>query len=99
MKGRAKRLSLTDRLCEYSSFLKYNTVETGKTEKRKRMEKIISTAIENELTDRQKDCLRYYYYDGMRVDDIAGIMGLRPTTVYKHIRLAKKALKKCAAYL
>ena len=99
MRNRAKRLSLTDSLCEYSSYLKYKSVDTGKSEKRRRMEKIISTAIEHELTKRQKDCLHYYYFVGMRVEDIAQMMGLRPTTVYKHLRLAKKALKKCAVYL
>ena len=99
MRNTRKKLSLTDKLCEYSSYLQYNVGETSTGELRKRMKKVLTTAIEQELTERQRDCLRFYYNEGMKVKDIAQMMGLRPTTVYKHLLLAKKTLKKYAAYL
>ncbi len=99
MRTSRKRLSLTDRLCEYGSYLQYSSVTMSKSEKRKRMESFLRIALDKELTERQKDCVRYYYFEQMHVDDIAEILGLKPTTIYKHLRLAKKALKKCAVYL
>lgn len=100
-KSRRKKLSLTDSLCEYGSFLKYSSgsENTSKSEKRKRMEAFLRIAIKNELTERQRTCIYRYYFDRMHVEDIAAMMGLKPTTVYKHIRLARKALKKCSVYL
>ena len=90
IKSRRKKLSLTDSLCEYGSFLKYSSgsENTSKSEKRKRMEAFLRIAIKNELTERQRTCIYRYYFDRMQ-----------PTTVYKHIRLARKALKKCSVYL
>ena len=38
-------------------------------------------------------------YQNMSVEDIAAKLGIRPTTVYKHIKKAKEALKKCEKYL
>lgn len=66
---------------------------------RDRMKKLISVAIDTELTGRQKDCLTMRYIQGMKVEDIANTLLIRPTTVYKHINKAITALKKCEKYL
>ena len=66
---------------------------------RDRMKKLIAVGIDTELTDRQKDCLTMRVYQNMSVEDIAAKLGIRPTTVYKHIKKAKEALKKCVKYL
>ena len=63
------------------------------------MKKLIAVGIDTELTDRQKDCLAMRVYQNMSVEDIAAKLGIRPTTVYKHIKKAKEALKKCEKYL
>ena len=47
----------------------------------------------------KKDCLTMRVYQKMSVEDIAAELGIRPTTVYKHIKKAKEALKKCRKYL
>jgi len=66
---------------------------------RDRMKKLIAVVIDTELTGRQKDCLTMRVYRNMSVEDIAAKLGIRPTTVYKHITKAKAALKKCVKYL
>lgn len=66
---------------------------------RNRIKKLIAIGIDTELTDRQKDCLTMCVYQKMSVEDIAAELGIRPTTVYKHIKKAKEALKKCGKYL
>ena len=66
---------------------------------RNRIKKLIAIGIDTELTDRQKDCLTMCVYQKMSVEDIAAELGIRPKTVYKHIKKAKEALKKCGKYL
>ncbi len=66
---------------------------------RTRMRKLLMAGIENELTQRQRDCMQMYYFEKLDIADIASQLHIRPTTVYKHLKLAKRALRKCAAYL
>lgn len=75
-----------------------NDRETNR-QTRERMKKLIFTAYDNELTQRQKDCIRMYYINSMSVESIARILGIRPTTVYKHIRKGRSSLRKCTMYL
>jgi len=83
---------------DYYSFV---SAQQGKSnnEIKNRMKKLIAISIDTELTDRQKDCLTMRVYQGLSVEDIAAELGIRPTTVYKHIKKAKEALKKCEKYL
>lgn len=83
---------------DYYSFV---SAQRGKSnnEIKNRMKKLIAISIDTELTDRQKDCLTMRVYQGISVEDIAAELGIRPTTVYKHIKKAKEALKKCVKYL
>ena len=93
-----KKISFTKELMDYYSFF---SAQQGKSnnEIRDRMKKLIAVVIDTELTGRQKDCLTMRVYRNMSVEDIAAKLGIRPTTVYKHITKAKAALKKCVKYL
>ena len=94
----AKNLSFTNELMTYYSYV--SSQEVGDISGiRNRMKKLIHICMEDELTDRQKDCLTMRVYQNMSVEDIAAKLGIRPTTVYKHIKKAKEALKKCRKYL
>lgn len=93
-----KKISFTKELMDYYSFV---SAQRGKSnnEIKNRMKKLIAISIDTELTDRQKDCLTMRVYQGLSAEDIAAKLGIRPTTVYKHIKKAKEALKKCRKYL
>ena len=93
-------LSLTEGIEEYSSFSNYfRGSAEQKNEKLVRMKKILRTAIINELTERQKKCIELYFFEKMKVSEIAALLDIRPTTVYKHISKAKTAIKKSFVYL
>ena len=79
----------------------YTSLTNGDTNERKRTRalKILNAAINNELTGRQKTCIMRYYYDGIKVNEIAQELNIKPTTVYKHLKTARTALKKCRVYL
>lgn len=93
-----KKISFTKELMDYCSFV---SAQRGKSnnEIKNRMKKLIAISIDTELTDRQKDCLTMRVYQGLSTEEIAAELGIRPTTVYKHIKKAKEALKKCRKYL
>ena len=84
---------------DYFSFRNFFESENAENPKIKRMKQIVKIAIETELTDRQKECIKMKYFENMKVKDIAVIMEIKPTTVYKHLKTAMKAFKKCALYL
>ena len=92
-------LSLDDKISSQFSLSNYYESGNDNNDKRKRMKKLLAAAIENELTERQKNCIMQYYYEKKSVKEIAENTGIRPTTVYKHIKKAKEALKKCRKYL
>ena len=88
----------TQELLDYYSYIS-SKMSRDNSDIRNRMKKLIAIGIDTELTDRQKDCLTLRVYQKMSVEDIAAELGIRPTTVYKHIKKAKEALKKCRKYL
>ena len=94
----AKNLSFTNELMTYYSYVS-SQGGGDNSSIRNRMKKLIHICMEDELTDRQKDCFTMRVYQNMSVEDIAAKLGIRPTTVYKHINKAITALKKCVKYL
>jgi len=89
----AKNLSFTNELMTYYSFVSAQRGESNNKIKN-RMKKLIAISIDTELTDRQKDCLTMRVYQGLSAEDIAAELGIRPTTVYKHIKKSKRSTQK-----
>ncbi len=71
---------------------------SSNTESRSQMKKILSKAIFDELTDRQRTCVTDYYVGGKKVKEIANELGLNPSTVSRHISVARKKLRHIASY-
>ena len=63
-----------------------------------KMKHILSVALKNELTERQRECLELYYYKNMKMYEIASLLSLSPSTVTRHIKAAEKKLKSVAKY-
>ena len=57
------------------------------------MKELLRIGIREELTDKQRTCIMRYI-SGESVEKIAADLGLCVDTIYKHIRKAKKKLKK-----
>ncbi len=92
--GEAEEKQLS--LAAYFSEINDNTDNVSK---RERMKKLIGTAIKNELTQRQRDCICMRYYQGMRAEEIAYHMSISKASVYKHIRKGLAAIRRCTVYL
>ena len=67
--------------------------------KKKLPEKIMRFGIEQELTEKQRKCFLKRYSQNMSVKDIANKMGVTPSSVYKHIKKAKKRIEMLYNYL
>ena len=70
----------------------------GNSDSRDRMKKILHKAIQNELTERQRTCIMKYYYQEMKIKDIAAELGLNNSTISRHISSGTRKLRKIAQY-
>ena len=87
---------------ENADMISYNffhrSLGGGNSHSINKMKRILQQAIQNELTDKQKKCLTLYYYNQMKMKDIAKELGLNISTVSRHISTATKKLKRIAQY-
>ncbi len=90
--------SLNDNIEHLYSHNLYITPGQKRNPKNERIACLLKKVIREELTDRQKACVEMLYYEQKTIDEIAQELGIRPTTVYKHLRLARKTLRHCAEY-
>ncbi len=95
----SKALWLNDQLEAFAAYQSYAASREEKRTRRKQMEKILKIAIRNDLTKRQRTCIELYYHKNMKVSDIAEQLKIRPTTVYKHLKMARRVLQRAAEYL
>lgn len=65
---------------------------------RERMKKILSMAVLNELTERQRICIIDYYFNGKKQKEIAENLGIDSSTVSRHIIKARDKLRHIASY-
>lgn len=75
-------------------------LNSGQTneEARNKMKRILYSALQSELTDKQRTCLVEHYLNGKKEKDIALEHNLNPSTVSRHISKAKEKLKHIASY-
>ena len=94
----SREISVSPEIMEQLAFRNTGS-DSSNNAKIQRMKKIMNIALENELTQRQRDCIRMRYFENLPVKEIAEKIGIKPATVYKHISKAICAFKKCAVYL
>lgn len=64
----------------------------------KSFSKILSTAIEQELTPRQQEIVRLRYYENMTYKGISDQLGIAPTTVSRTLHRAESRIRKSLKY-
>lgn len=88
--------TFSDILFSYKKF-KYSDNETN-TKEYTRMINALKKIIENELTLRQKQCVIMYYKNNMNTVKISTILGIYPSTVWRHIKRSQEKIKKIIRY-
>lgn len=82
-----------------ASLHRFHTQQREGDSRRARMMELLRHAMALELTERQQRCITLYYFEEKPVREIARLLGIRPTTVYKHLKIARNHLKRLAVYL
>ena len=81
-----------------NSILSRSLGEGNKENSRDKMKKILSMAVLNELTERQRICIVDYYLNGKKEKEIAKELGVNSSTVSRHIMKARDKLRHIASY-
>lgn len=63
-----------------------------------RTQKLLRLAMEEELTDRQKECVRLYFYENLTEEQIGRRLGVGKSTVCRHLQKAKARLYRALKY-
>lgn len=59
---------------------------------------VLRTAMEWELTGRQRECVRLYFYENRTMEEIGSMLGISRSTVCRHLQKAKARLGKAVSY-
>lgn len=78
----------------YTNFFSSGT----NSDNRNKMKNFLSVAINAELTGRQRQCIKLYYLDGLKMKEIAKYLDIHPSTVSRHMRSAHQKLKGVSKY-
>ncbi|MDO4743091.1 MAG: sigma-70 family RNA polymerase sigma factor [bacterium] len=62
------------------------------------LQKYLSKAIDTELTDRQKEIIKAFFYDGSSVTEISTRLGINKSTVSRHLKRSKEKLHNVLKY-
>lgn len=90
-------LGITEKNDNRVSYSMYCNPSTNKKDIEK-MKQLLSVAMLYDLTQRQRECLELYYYENKRMNEIASLLSISPSTVTRHIKAAQKKLKGLAKY-
>lgn len=95
MKNRIVSLGqFEDNLFSYGQF----TTKSDESEHKKSAEKAVIMAIYEELTDRQREVLLLYYFEGKTTIEIAKMLGVNKSSVSRLLSRAKMRIEKVLKY-
>lgn len=87
--GKRVSLSALDFDKKYQELLQQNDQNTNE-ELRKVAKRAIIKVIENDITPRQREMLKLYYFENHEMKDIAKILEINPSTVSRTISRARR---------
>lgn len=71
--------------------------DTQDTEYR-RILQVLPHIIAGELTQRQQECVRLYYFEGMKMYEIADLLGIQTPAVSRHLKKARRRIEQILQY-
>lgn len=73
--------------------------EESNTDKIRKASEIVGKVVASELTDRQRECLSLYYYEGCTMPQIAQALGINKSSVSRAISRGKARIKRSMKYV
>lgn len=65
---------------------------------KERIKKTLARLMQEELTDRQREVVTMYFFEGKSLTEIGEILSLNKSTVSRHITRSKEKLKNALQY-
>jgi len=65
----------------------------------KKLLKIVNKIIQEELTERQRECLLLYYLEEKKLVEISRMLKIHISAVQRHVKKAKKRIEKIVSYI
>ena len=93
----AKQLSF-DLMERYVGCGDFTEEVNDNSKERERILQMLPGVIRGELTQRQQDCLRLYYFEGMKMHQIAAELGVQTPAVSRHLKRARNRLQNVLGY-
>ena len=81
---------------EYKLYLTALGQDNSKT--RNLLIRNLGMAINDELTPRQRQVIKMYYINQMKMSDIASVLGINTSTVSRTMKRARNSLRRCLKY-
>lgn len=91
-------ISSMDILTQQFSYERYLRSGNDNKAEIQRMKVFLRKAMENELTDRQRQCLCEYYLNEKSMKQIAAELNIHPSAVSRHIKRGINNMKKRLVY-
>ncbi len=96
----SKRVSLSNPLLDQQLLAMARAQESEtNAQQLKLVKKALAEVIKNDLTGRQKQMIVLYYYEGMRMREIAEQLQLDPSTVSRTLTRARRNILQYLKYL
>lgn len=96
------RITPTRRVLSLDAFFQMPAIpeESGETnaETHTRLKRALRLAVGDILTDRQRECLELYYYQGYSMKQVADMLQIGEPTVSKHLKKARSRLRSVLRY-
>lgn len=73
--------------------------DTGNGERLAATKAALRQAMERELTERQRECVRLYYFEGLTEEECAKALGVGKSTVCRHLQKARQRLEHVLRYV
>lgn len=87
-------LELMDKFCPVS----YDEVNSNE-ERLNLVKQALPKVIENRLSERQKQCVRLYYFENMNMEQTAAALGIERSSVSRTLKRARDRIKTSLEYL
>lgn len=87
----------TENLASLQEYQQRDFLHSGRREHQKMLQ-ILQRAMRYELTGRQMECVRLYYFEEKKMREIAQELGIGVPAVSKHLKKARYRLSRVMAY-
>ncbi len=95
-----RRLSLDDFTESLAGLSRYQEeLYGGADQERSRMLRTLKTALKQELTPRQLECVRLYYFERKKIVDVAEELGIDISTTSRHLKKARARVGRILEYV